>query len=55
MHRHVSPRMASPYVWATPTGATVDVDAPSRGATRGVHKPRLRFTQCWGIRSIPLV
>ncbi len=25
-----------PYVWATSTGATVDVDAPSRGATLGV-------------------
>ncbi len=47
VHRRVSPRMALPYVWVTPTGATVDVDAPSRsrsvsktGATRGVH---LRF------------
>ena len=26
-HRHVSPRMAKPYVWATSTGATVDADA----------------------------
>ena len=25
-HRHVSPRMAKPYVWATSTGATVDAD-----------------------------
>ncbi|GFO97426.1 hypothetical protein ig2599ANME_1628 [groundwater metagenome] len=33
MHRHVSPRMAKPYVWATSTGATVDVDTPSRGVT----------------------
>ncbi|MDP2841609.1 MAG: hypothetical protein Q8O17_04970, partial [Candidatus Methanoperedens sp.] len=35
VHRHVSPRIAKQYVWATSTGATVDVDAPSRGATLG--------------------
>ncbi len=33
MHRHVSPRIAKQYVWATPTGATVDVDALLRNLT----------------------
>ncbi|MCE8424765.1 MAG: hypothetical protein J5U17_03180 [Candidatus Methanoperedens sp.] len=40
MQRHVIHVWRKPYVCATSTGATVDVDAPSRGVTLGVH-PRL--------------
>ncbi len=35
--------MAAPYVWATSTGATVDVYAPSRGATLGASSAVNKF------------